>query len=72
MRLLGFRASHGVDQNMVPYSMTNLFSPGLNGSYCSVISPNCNVTGVLLKEDPRVIEELLIECNKFFTKSSLK
>ena len=50
-RLIGFRTTGGIDANMTEFSVSNLFVPNSDFSYCSSISPNVNVTGIIINED---------------------
>lgn len=54
-RFFGFRTTGGIDDNHELFNCTNLFDPSELTSYCSEISPNIIVTGVLIKENTRNI-----------------
>jgi hypothetical protein len=74
VRLYGYRTTHGVDENILNCSISNLFcpNPGALLFYSSRRSFNVDCTGVVINEDGGESERLFVEYHKFFTQTKLK
>ena len=53
---MGFKTSGGIDDNRIEFSVSNMFTPSQKFAYCSAVSPNVNVTGIVINEDVDDIE----------------
>jgi hypothetical protein len=74
VRLYGYRTTHGVDENMLKCSISNLFCPNPAGLffYSSRRAFNVDCTGVVINEDFIESERLFVEYHKFFSHTRLK
>ena len=72
-RIYGFRTTHGVDQNAIYCSVSNLFMPCTHKYflYSSMKGPNINCTGVTIGEKDES-KELFKEYHQFFSRMNLE
>ena len=65
--MLGFRTTGGIDANFERYSMGNLFAQqGKQFMYSSDISPNIDITAIIINEDIRQENNMIKKFIDFF------